>query len=302
MTSFSNNTKALILGTIASILWSSVFIAGRYLCNVMGMHPFLVAFLRFSIAGLVSILYIILKGEVKTLKVMIERPWKIIFLGLTGIFGMGSSVFLALKYSTAVDVSIIMNSNAIFVTPLAFFIGERITLLKVLGIIIGMLGCALVINGDLTGLQLMHGEHLAGNLIAIIAALCWAIYTVAGKSIVRERGGLVITSLNMIIGSIPLFFIVAGLGELSFPPLKGIIIIAYLAVFPTAIGFIFWYMALEKIDASQLAPLQYLVPVGTAIISIFTLEESIKLASIVGMLLVFFGIYLSTKASKRLKI
>ena len=294
MNHFSSTSKAILLGAIASILWSTVFVAGRYLCDVMGMHPTLVAFLRFSIAGLVAIIYIVLKGETKSLKVIVERPVIIIFLALTGIFGMGSAVFAALKYSTAVDVSIIMNSNAVFITPLALLVGESLSLSKVSGIIIGLLGCALVINGNLTGFEIVSGEHLKGNLIAIISAFCWAIYTVMGKKIVRDRGGLVITTLNMLIGSIPLFLLATGLGQLSLPPLKGFIIIVYLAVFPTAIGFIFWYKALEKIDASQLGPLQYLVPVGTAIISIFTLDEPIKLASIVGMLLVFSGIYLST--------
>jgi len=294
MNHFSSNSKAIILGVIASILWSTVFVAGRYLCDVMGMHPTLVAFLRFSVAGLVSIIYIILKGQTRTLKVIVERPLLISFLALTGIFGMGSAVFMALKYSTAVDVSIIMNSNVIFITPLAILVGESLSLIKIGGIIIGLLGCVLVINGNLTGFDLARGEHLTGNLIAIISALCWAIYTVMGKNLVRERGGLVITTLNMVIGSIPLFFLTAGLGQLAIPPLKGFLIIAYLAIFPTAIGFVFWYKALEKINASQLGPLQYLVPIGTAIISIFILDEPIKLASIIGMLLVFLGIYLST--------
>jgi drug/metabolite transporter (DMT)-like permease len=294
----SNTSKAIILGAIASILWSTVFVAGRYLCDVMGMAPSLVAFLRFSIAGFGSMLYIILKGETKSLKVLFEKPVTIILLGFIGIFGMGTAVFLALKYSTAVDVSIIMNSNAVFITPLAILVGESLTFVKISGIIIGLLGCALVINGRITGFELIGGEHLAGNLIAIISALCWAIYTVMGKKIVRDRGGLVVTSLNMVVGSIPLFLLSAGLGQLTLPPLKGFLIIAYLAIFPTAIGFVFWYKALENIDASQLGPLQYLVPVGTAIISIFTLNEPIKPASIVGMLLVFLGIYLSTVKRK----
>jgi len=301
MSHFSSNSKAIILGATASILWSTVFVAGRYLCDVMGMHPTLVAFLRFSIAGLVSIIYIILKGETKSLKVLAEKPVVIILLAFTGIFGMGTAVFTALKYSTAVDVSIIMNSNAVFITPLALLVGESISLLKIIGIIIGLLGCMLVINGDLTGFELIRNEHLTGNLIAIISSLCWAIYTVMGKKIVRERGGLVITTLNMLIGSVPLFLLTTGLGQLAIPPLKGLIIIIYLAVLPTAIGFIFWYKALEKIDASQLGPLQYLVPVGTAIISVFTLDEPIKLASIVGMLLVFLGIYLSTVKREKKK-
>ena len=55
--------RAILLGTIASLLWSTVFVFGRYLCDVLGINPILIAFLRFSCAGVISILYIIFKGE-----------------------------------------------------------------------------------------------------------------------------------------------------------------------------------------------------------------------------------------------
>ncbi len=286
--------KAIILGTIASLLWSTVFVFGRYLCDVLGIHPFLVAFLRFFGAGIISILYIVIRGQSKSLSLIIEKPLNIIFLGITGISCMGGAVFLALDRSTAVDVSIIMNSNAIFIIPLAVLIGESLTTRKVMGVVVGLLGCILIINGKVTGFQIMQKEHFIGNMIAVVASISWAVYTVAGKSLVRERGGLVVTSLNMIVGSIPLFFLALGSGALTVPPLKALIYIIYLAIFPTAIGFVFWYQALESIDANRLGPLQYLVPIGTAIISIFFLDESIMLASIIGMALIFLGIYFST--------
>ncbi|MFC1712958.1 DMT family transporter [Candidatus Poribacteria bacterium] len=289
--------RAILLGAIASLSWSTVFVFGRYLCDVLGIHPILIAFLRFSCAGAISIVYIALKGQARDLSLLIERPLTIIVLALTGIAGMGSTVFLALSRSTSVDVSIIMNSNTIFIIPLATLIGERFTLRNGIGVIIGLLGCALIINGGFTGFQLAHRENFIGNLIALVAAICWAVYTVIGKHLVRERGGLVVTSLNMVVGSVPLFFLVMGLGELTIPPLKASLVILYLAIFPTALGFVLWYKALEELDASQLGPLQYLVPIGTAIIAIFFLDESIQLASIFGMLLIFLGIYLSTIAS-----
>ncbi len=289
--------RAILLGTIASLLWSTVFVFGRYLCDVLGIHPILVAFLRFSCAGAVSILYIVLKGGARSLLLLVERPLTIGFLALTGIAGMGSAVFLALSYSTSVDVSIIMNSNPIFIIPLAVLIGERLTFRKTAGVITGLLGCALVINGKVTGFQLIQREHFAGNLIALAASVCWAIYTVMGKRLVRQRGGLVVTSLNMVVGSVPLFILVTGLGELTFPPLRAFLIIAYLAIFPTALGFVFWYKALEKLDAGKLGPLQYFVPIGTAIIAFFFLDETLNLASAMGMVLVFLGIYLATMSA-----
>ena len=291
-------SRSIILGIISSLLWSTVFVAGRYLCDVLNIHPILVAFLRFAMAGIVSVAYIIIKGESRSLLVIAKKPLLIILLSATGIFGMGSSVFLALSRSTAVDVSIIMNSNAIFITPLAAIIGERIRLRNIAGVIIGLIGCAIVINGGVTGFQIINTENIFGNLIAAVAAICWAVYTVMGKRLVREYGGLAITSLNMTVGSIPLLLLVTGIGELALPPAKAMIVIAYLAVFPTAIGFALWYKALEKIDAVRLGPLQYIVPVGTAIISLFTLDEQIKITSIAGMLLVFVGIYLSSMSEE----
>jgi drug/metabolite transporter (DMT)-like permease len=290
--------KALILGTIASLLWSTVFVFGRYLCDVLGIHPFLVAFLRFFCAGIFTIIYIIIKGQARSLSLLIEKPLNIIFLGFTGISCMGGAVFLALDRSTAVDVSIIMNSNAIFIIPLAVLIGEAFTTRKIIGVIIGLLGCVLVINGKITGFQILQREHFIGNLIAVVASISWAVYTVMGKNLVREYGGLVVTSLNMMVGSIPLFLLTLGSDALTIPPLKASIYIIYLAIFPTALGFVFWYQALESLDASRLGPLQYIVPIGTAIISLFFLDESIKLASIIGMALIFMGIYLSALSAE----
>jgi len=263
----------------------------------MGIHPMLIVFLRFLLAGAVSVLYIVFRGEARSLSLLREKPLHVGFLALTGISAMGSAVFLALDRSTAVDVSIIMNSNPIFITPLAILIGERFTLRKTIGVVTGLLGCAFVINGGFTGFQLLQREYFVGNLMALGASISWAIYTIAGKQLVRERGGLVVTSLNMVVGSIPLFFLVLGLGELTFPPIKAFLIIVYLAIFPTALGFVLWYKALEDLDASQLGPLQYLVPIGTAFIAFFLLDESIKWVAVAGMILVFLGIYLSTTST-----
>jgi drug/metabolite transporter (DMT)-like permease len=264
----------------------------------MGVHPMLIAFYRFFFAAAFSIFYIIFRGEARSLSLLWQKPLHIGFLAFTGIFGMGSAVFLALDRSTAVDVSIIMNSNPIFITPLAILIGESFTLRKSAGVIIGLLGCAIVVNGAVTGFNLIQRENFAGNMIALGASICWAVYTVAGKQLVRERGGLIVTSLNMLVGSIPLFLLVLAVGEFTFPPLKAFLIIICLAIFPTSIGFVLWYKALEDLDASRLGPLQYLVPIGTAIISFFLLDEGMKWATIVGMLLVFLGIYLSTASAQ----
>ena len=290
--------RAILLGAIASLSWSTVFVFGRYLCDVLGIHPILVAFLRFSCAGAISIIYIALKGQARDLRLLVERPLTISLLAITGISCMGSTVFLALSRSTSVDVSIIMNSNTIFIIPLAALFGEHLTFRNGIGVIIGLLGCALVINGGFTGFQLANKENFVGNLIALVAAICWAVYTVTGKRLVRERGGLVVTSLNMVIGSVPLFFLAAGLGELTIPPLKASLVIVYLAVVPTALGFVLWYKALEDLDASQLGPLQYLVPIGTAIIAAFLLDESIQLASVIGMLLAWKIRYAVPKGAK----
>jgi drug/metabolite transporter (DMT)-like permease len=72
----------------------------------------------------------------------------------------------------------------------------------------------------------------------------------------------------------------------------------YLAVVPTVLGFTAWYVALEKLPANVLGPLQFIVPVGGVALAIVLLSEELTALMVVGGGLALAGVYLSTRAAR----
>ena len=92
-----------------------------------------------------------------------------------------------------------------------------------------------------------------------MSALCWAVYTVFGRGVVRRHGGLPTTTISMVLGG--LFFLVACLvmGKGLLLGWRGALTGLFLALVPTVFGFTAWYVALEKLPANVLGPLQFIV-------------------------------------------
>ena len=64
----------------------------------------------------------------------------------------------------------------------------------------------------------------------------------------------------------------------------------FLGIFSTVIGYVIWYIALEKKAANEISIYLYLIPVFSTIISYFLLNEEITLMFILGGILVIFGL------------
>jgi drug/metabolite transporter (DMT)-like permease len=207
---------------------------------------------------------------------------------------MGSLGFLAAKFVSAVDVTLLVNANPIFIALLASFLGEKITTRKVIGIVLGFWGCFWILKGGMGQWNL--GERaLLGHILALSSGFCWALYTVMGKKMVQKYGGFYANGLAIIIGtailSLPVIIFRIPFNLTS----EALGLILYLGILPTAVAFGLWYKALGQIGAARLGPLQYLAPVASALQAYFLLGEAITAAYLLGLGLVFIGIYWATR-------
>jgi len=112
-----------------------------------------------------------------------------------------------------------------------------------------------------------------------------------GKEMVRKYGGFYVNSLAIIIGTATLFpfILIFRIPFHLTSPHLGLIL--YLGILPTAVAFGLWYKALGQIGAVRLGPLQYLAPVASALQAYFLLGEVITKTYLIGLGLVFLGIY-----------
>ncbi|MCM8806838.1 MAG: DMT family transporter [Candidatus Omnitrophica bacterium] len=278
---------------ITVFTWSTVFIISRFVMKEEIMHPFVLAFWRFFWASLFLLFFIKFNFK-KILKILKEDFWIFFFLALTGIYLMSTFIFISLRTIDATISSILMNSNPIFVLLISIlFLKEKISLVKFLGIIIGFLGCSIVIKGDL---NIFFWGNKDLNLFSIFAAICWAIYTVLGEEPTKKYGAIETTFIASFLGSIFLFLTVI-IFKLNIIEKKilGFLSGLYLGIIPTGIGFTLWFKALNNLKPSSLASFQYLTPIFTLILSFLFLKEKITFSTILGMILIFFSIFMTQR-------
>ncbi|MEW6355968.1 MAG: DMT family transporter [Planctomycetota bacterium] len=284
--------KGLIYGAVASLLWSLVPPIGRLLSSVDTVY---LVTLRFLMAGLVLMGILAATRRLSALREAAAHDLpRMALLGLTGIFGMGLLLFASLRYTISVNAGILANANPIFIVLLAVCIGERITIGKISGIAAGVLGCVLVIASVAAQSAQPPENNLLGCALAVGAAFSWAVFTVAGKGMVRKYGGMATTTLATLCGGVML--LVVMLLRRTPLVLDPIVLgwIAFIGIVPTALGFFLWYHALETVEAGRLGPLQFIAPVGAAAIGALFLGEEITRRAVLGMVLVFLGIYCSS--------
>lgn len=299
----SKHKKIYFLMVLGTIFWAGAFIAGKI--SVNEFPPFSLAFFRFLIASFV-IYGVMYKYETKDYTLRKKDLPIYVSLGLIGMFGYHVLFFISLKYTSAVNASMIAATNPLMTTVLAsFLIKERLGIKKILSILLSLSGVMLVITGGSIEVIQSFGYNI-GDLIMIIAVLCWAVYSVMVKRVVDNYSPLILTTYSFIVCTIALVPFVIYEKPLTYmrnTSLVGWVAVIYMAIFPSVIGYLIQQVSIKSIGASRTSIFINLVPVFSIILSTIFLNESITSIKVVGALLIIAGVYSinrgSVKAIKR---
>ena len=166
--------KIYTLMVLATLFWSGAFIAGKY--TVPFIPTFTLTFLRFFFAA------IVLYGLMR----ITNHPYRLkkadipvfILTGTIGMFGYHVLFFSCLKYTTAINSSIIGAMNPIITVILAFFLlGQRLSRKQVFGVALSFIGVFLTITGaDIDIIRQL--DFNKGDLIMLCATFSWAVYSI----------------------------------------------------------------------------------------------------------------------------
>ncbi|MCX5642663.1 MAG: EamA family transporter [Candidatus Omnitrophica bacterium] len=277
--------SGIIAGIIAAVSWGTVFVFGQIGVREGACHPIMISLIRFLSASFFLLAASLLSG----IKIRIKKrdvP-TFLLLGISGIFGMNILVFSSLKYTAATSTSILMNSNPIIITLLAgFILKEKSSRREILAILIGFLGCYLTISqGRFSGIS------YGGNLLALGASFCWALYTIIAKKtgVIARYGAVIATFWPAVFGSILLFFTLLLL-KIPFATTKtGWLVGIYLGLIPAGLGFTLWFFAVQRLKVVAAGVLQFLAPLTTGIIAVWWLKERISGYTIFGGILILAG-------------
>lgn len=142
--------------------------------------------------------------------------------------------------------------------------------------------------------------YISAAVTVLISAIVGAGYTLAGKKMLQRYSALSLTVYAFLFGCLGLLpFLSSSLvTEVTAMTLKGWGAVVFLALFPTVIGYILWYVALEMKTASEISVFLYFIPVLSTIISFVLFGEQITWLFLIGGALVIVGlIIVNTKHS-----
>ena len=223
------------------------------------------------------------------------RKKDIIPLFLLGFFGL-VVYHLGLNYGelyiSPSVASLIIATIPIFTVIFAIiFLKEKMTKKIAIGVPLSLSGVVIISLTSSSG-NLFEVTYLSAALAVLISAFVGAGYTIAGKKLLQRYSALSLTVYAFLFGSLGLlpFISTSLVTETIALSWTGWGAVLFLALFPTVIGYILWYVALEIKTASEISVFLYFIPVLSTIISYFLFQDPITLLFILGGALVIGGL------------
>jgi drug/metabolite transporter (DMT)-like permease len=280
------------------LFWGASFIATKI--ALRDAHLATIILLRFAL-GVAILWFAIWRGR------MFPRIGKrdLVYLAILGFIAVPFHQAIqaaGLLYTTATSMGWIIALIPIFTALLAWlFLGEPMTVLKVIGSAIAFCGAVFVVTRGALSLDTFRLPSTIGDALAVASALNWAIFQVASKPILRRLEPTPAMAYLMLIGGILIvpFASLQMLSDLPRLTLDGWVAILFLGIFCSGVGYLVWYDALSKVDASQLSSLSYIQPLITVIVAAIFLGESITPAVLLGGAVILFGVYLVNRSATK---
>ncbi len=237
-------------------------------------------------------------------EIFISKKDYIIIL-LTAIFSsvIGPIAFLyGLRQTTAIDASLLLNTEVLFIIFMSFIIFKDILKRKdVFGIFLIVLGAiVLATKGEFD--ELFVNQNFIGSLLIIGASFSWSVDTVLSKFLSNKRDLILISALKSSIGGLLLFLIILFTGiEIIVPS-----VLLFTAIFSVALAFIVLYFALREIGSSRVGAIFPLASLFGSFSAFLILGESFSILEIIFGSLMLLGVYIlywdpKVKRNKKIK-
>lgn len=222
---------------------------------------------------------------------------------VAAIFGLVINMlffFKGLELTTPIHASVIMITSPIIVLILSsFYLNEKITKLKILGVIFGFTGAAIL---TIYGKSPNPGDNVSlGNIMVFINAISYSIYIVLIKQLTDKYHPFTFIKWLFLFG----FFMVLpfGYSDLTMVDTSTFTPYIWFSVIFVVVGATFGTyllnpLALRHLRASTVTVFIYMQPLIAGIFAIIMGSDTVTVVKILASALIFLGVYLVTKKPK----
>lgn len=270
--------KSYISLCLSMIIFGTI---GIFVVNIPASRPF-VALVRGSVGALFLFVAALVTGKRPSL-VDIKR--NLLPLLVSGAF-IGFNwilLFESYKYASVAASTLIYYLSPVFVIILAaIFLGEKITLLRALLALTAVFGMVLISG---TG---------SGSLLALGAALLYALVVLINKRFIRDISSLDTTIMQLGFASLsilPYVLLTENVFSYRFTLTDGLLLVLLGAVH-TGLAYLLYFTAVKGLKGQTVAIVSYLDPTVAVILS-FIIEKSFTPTVLIGAIIIIASAILS---------
>ena len=294
----NNTILAYALLAMATLSWSGNIVIGRAIRS--DLPPLGLSFWRWTMCCLVLLFFT--APKLKQSLPVLKREWKLLLvMAIFGISAFNSLQYQALHSTTAINVTLILATCPAFMALFSvIFLKDRIGWPQYLGILVSFIGVAVVItNGHLE--TLLEITFAIGDIWMLIAAIVWAIYSIAVKMRPTDLDPLVMLTFITGVGAIILapFYVAESILVKPMPltPVS-LMTVAYVTLVASLLAYICYNRGVSLIGPAKAGPAIHLMPGWVAILAFIFLGERLETHHLIGIAFIALGIVLNSQKVK----
>ena len=286
--------KARLVWLVLCVIWGSTWLFIKL--GLADLPPLTFAGIRFVIA--IAILFAIIRARHIPLP-KDRADWQL--LALTGVLSFSLNyglLFWGEQYISSGLAALLQATIPVFGLVIAHFYlpGERMTPVRVAGVVLGICGVGVVFSNQLS---VAGGRAFIGSVALVFSSFFVAYSNVLIKVRAAKLDPAIIAAGQMLFGLIPLLLI--GI------PLEGnplyfrwttmaVVSLFYLALVGSVVAFLLYYWLMQNMDVTKTMLIALVTPVVAVILGMIVLKEELGWRTLAGGLMIMSGIGLIVMA------
>jgi drug/metabolite transporter (DMT)-like permease len=292
--------KTLLAFAIIYFVWGSTFLAIRI--GVREVPPFLLAAMRFLVAGLILYFWMIAQGE----RSPTARQWTSASILAILIFVLDYGLLFWAEQRVPSGVAAVMMATIpvfMALSEIIFLRTQRLTIRLALALLIGMGGVAVLMSPSLN----LGGAPIdrVGAVALIVAAIAWSVSSALTRKLPLPSSKVMSSGSQMLAGGVFLALTAAALGEFrNFHPWtvsRGAwLALLYLIVPGSIIAFTAYVWLIHRESPTKVGTYAYVNPVVAVLLGYFVGGEALGVRTILGTTFVLISVIVitTTRAKK----
>jgi len=286
------------------LIWAINFIAAKI--GLRSLPAATLASFRVVLAGLAMLPFYMLfcsrlpafawTAETRRRDFTLRDLWTFLYMGFFGVVTNQVCFTVGLRYTSVSHAAVLVGMGPIYTLILAVVLKlETATWRKATSMVIALAGIAVLASEN--GIS-AHSSSVLGDVIMMTGSIGFAMYVVLGKRLAGRYDPLTMTAFSHYAGALIVLpvaiYRAIRLGSAEHwraIAWTGWAAMLYMAIFSSAVAYVFYFWLLRYLEASQLSAFTYILPVVATVLGILWLDEKGSWGQVLGGGLALGGVY-----------